>query len=932
VSPNDQREKLQSIELPGRMESSSRCISSGLVGDSEVYKTDLSKLYRKQSSFFNHGNKQINEENPGWDLIREQKSAEDFENLVKEGTCDILRVGKFGETVLHYALLFENEGIAAWLIRHAEHGRTLIKAEYGKKKEENKKLDNDQISDFYRGEGCLHLAVVNRSLKIAQMLLNSREEHKVEYETLELASSGGQQPKDTGYLLNKQRAVGPFFQGKEPNTVYLGDTALDFAVCSNQLDMVDLLMGYEAKDCTSHTTKSFNRKWRASLVLKDTLYSNTVFHLCALKGYTKMWLCLTRHLEEIFMAKEEKVENEIKLKVEKWVRSQVNGFGFTPLQLAAYANNEKMVEAILSATRIKIWKWGDKAFYAYTLNEIDNMDTEKTHGIPVLTIILSEGHFELMSLEVLWKLLKEKWTDFGHTWTRVLCIYQGLFILALTYLFFECYPDLEALEGDKQVKWGRQVINTTAQYACYYFVFFKVADDIISMVTEMAIIFFNNWSRQKSYDAVLGGISMNDMSKDASLSPRKRCWTSFRIMWSLYFETSLPHVPQVIQKARKKHCDHISVAGFFLYSRLFSNVAFCVAQLLVLKHTNSTARAIIYLMVPILLIEYLQLLLWLQTNKQVGRFIAAMVTILSKDVMGFMVVLIVIIFAFAACFIVLLERSKTRGWWAYLCWMMYELTVGTGEFFQEEIEAIVGVEEEETATLDVDKYRRTLILIMYALYLWLMVVVIMNLLIAVMSQTTEAMRAEMPFRERQLKLSSVSLVARKLRAHHKLLCFWRKCAAREESKDQQDDVNQNNSIVFLNQQDENTMSSNSGDSDKKEEDESRLLKCLSYPTGVKTYGGYRGDKLDIAVIQKLSPTLKKYYTQIHYFCALEKEQIKAEQVMKDDWTEIIHMMKKKYTLKKINADESPEEKKEATVESQKVHAAVEKEVQVSNIF
>jgi len=929
--------------------------------DSDLARTDQTKLWRRGNSLFNNANKHINDENPGWELIREQKSVDEFEHAVEEGLCNILQVGKFGETVLHYALLFKNEDIAAWLIRHPEHGRTLIKAEYGKSLK-NIRIDNTQISDIYQGEGCLHLAVVNRTRKIAKMLLDCREEHKVQCKRLELADFGGEEPKDIGYPLNSQRAVGLFFQGKEPNTVYWGDTALDFAVCSNQIDMVDLLMGYVEEDGKSHATrKSFNKKWRASLMLKDTFYSNTVFHFCALKGYTKMWLCLTRHLEEIFKAKEAKLAkiavsqinaNEIKLKIEKWVRSQVNGFGFTPLQLAAYANHEKMVATILSETRMTIWKWGDKAFFAYTLSEIDDLfeNTEITPGIPVLTIILSEGHFELMRLEVLWQLLRQKWTIYGLTWTRVLCIYQGVFVLALTFLFFNCHPDLEDFEADLEdsdtkepSKWGRMAINTGWEYTCYWFVLIKVIDDIVSMVTEMLILFFNNWNRQKKYQKMnekvkLGGISMNEVSKDASLSQSKRCWTSFRIMWSLYFETSLHHVPEIIKKVRRKKRDHSSVAGFFLYSRLFSNVAFCVAQLLVLWDSKGTARAFTYLMAPILLIEYLQLLLWLQTNRQVGRFIAAMVTILSKDVMGFMVVLLVIILAYAACFIVLLERSKTEEKWAYLCWMIYELTAGTGEFFKEELDIIVEIDDDssdEGGRNSIDKYRRTLILITYASYLFLMVVVIMNLLIAVMSQTTESMRAEMPFREKQLKLSSVSLVGRKLRAHHKILCICRKCLSTEESNHQHDEnTNQNNVVVedtnqscFVNVEQQggdkhqvgDTKQSKSGGSDQHhKEDQSWVSKCFLWTKkkileGVKTNGGDRGDQLDIAVVKKLSPELKKYYDQIHYFCALEKEHNEAEQVTGDNFDEIIQLIKKKFISKKRQADELSKEKLLCTI-------------------
>lgn len=63
-------------------------------------------------------------------------------------------------------------------------------------------------------------------------------------------------------------------------------------------------------------------------------------------------------------------------------------------------------------------------------------------------------------------------------------------------------------------------------------------------------------------------------------------------------------------------------------------------------------------MVAILVIEYLQLLLWLQTSRLVGRFIAAMVTIIYKDVKGFLIVFLVILIAFVASFVITMEYEE----------------------------------------------------------------------------------------------------------------------------------------------------------------------------------------------------------------------------------------------------------------------------------
>jgi len=247
-------------------------------------------------------------------------------------------------------------------------------------------------------------------------------------------------------------------------------------------------------------------------------------------------------------------------------------------------------------------------------------------------------------------------------------------------------------------------------------------------------------------------------------------------------------------------------------------------------------------MVFIILMEYLQLFLWLQANTEVGRFIAAMVMIISKDVKAFMVILVVIIMAFSACFIILLSESKFnfQGSWISLSWMIFELTLGTGEFFTDELSDVL--------VDSFDGWRRTLITIIFALYIWLMLVVMMNLLIAVMSKTTHTISTEMPFREKRLKLSSVSLIARRLRLWQFLLCCCRKTAKTSE-----------------------------------------LRKCFCKMTA----GGEQGEEVGLPDLQKVNGDLQEYYNGIYYLCTLEKE-IEVEKSKEDKMYEILLLMKKKY--------------------------------------
>merc|ERR1719320_509503 len=69
-----------------------------------------------------------------------------------------------------------------------------------------------------------------------------------------------------------------------------------------------------------------------------------------------------------------------------------------------------MLQVILNTIRMKVWKWGAKAFYGYPLNEIDEHfeSPKETPGIPINNIILCEGNSELFEIDLIEKLMKEK--------------------------------------------------------------------------------------------------------------------------------------------------------------------------------------------------------------------------------------------------------------------------------------------------------------------------------------------------------------------------------------------------------------------------------------------------------------------------------------------------------------------------------------------
>jgi len=833
-------------------------VEANLVGDIKMSQTDKSILWYGQDTWREVQTSQfINFEREGWKLVKrpdKEQALKEFKLQVESNTCEPHKLGRFGETILHYALLHKNEEISEYLIKLPELGRTLRKAVYGPPKNKADYVESN-VDEYhqYKGEGCLHLAIANRSKKMVTLLLDEEKAWGKPMKKHQSCDFNSKYPKDYSYPLNTQRAIGTFFQGKGPDTVYWGETALDFAVSTNQLGMVDILLGYteEKKDVEIEcpfdwsdglVKKKFNRKWRASLKLKDMMFNNTVFHLCALRGHTDMWHHLSKHLETTIRGETKSTDVvEFELEAEKWVRSQVNIYGFTPLQLAAYANEIKMVETIVMQTRIRIWKYGDQAYNAYTLNEIDDYfkDSETTPGIPITNIILSQGHFELLSLQVISKLLEDKWSSFGWKWTCVFFIVQLAFVVSLTVLFLGCHPDLNDFDDSN---WG---VKDNWVRACYFIVFFKVCLEIVTMVIEIRILYNNNKERKKYIrEQVKKGreliknaeqfynnteqinnriISISNVSDEMTRSDdNKRCFScrwmiSCRWMMSFYFETPLK-VPDIFHKGLTLKRDHRSVAEFFLWNGLVSNITFIIAQSFVFDSTRTKNRCLIYLMIFILLIEYLQLFLWLQTNSHVGRFISAMVHILNKDVVGFMVVILVMLLAFSACFMVLMENQYNMEQWSAMFWIVYELSAGTGEFFKDKMDSIF-LENDGSKNDNIDPYLKFIIFLTYVAYITFMLVVVLNLLIAVMSETTGKISSEMQFREKRLKLSSISIITRRLKA---LSVITRK-------------------------------------------------KCE-----INTIGGMTVSEFKLRKHEHFSPALKEYYEKLYYCCALEEESIEID--------------------------------------------------------
>merc|ERR1719419_653886 len=715
----------------------------------------------------------VNKILPGWDNLfgywSEETALKKLKLDVSRKPSILRETGVFGETILHWALLMHSRLAAKWLI---ENHKWLRDETYASEDKTGKK----KIERF-KGEGCLHIIIANRDFDMALYLLKSYDID--ESKTFDMGDFETGVLEDNGYPLNKQRAVGSFFKETGDNTVYYGETALDFAVATNQINMVDLLMGYPEQ--TINGKGKFNRKWRASMRFRDSFHQNSVFHLCALKGHTEMWHILIGHFEDTVasLSNLDRRENEVELEVQRRVGSMLNAYGLTPMQVAAYKNDKKMVEVILNQTRLQIWKWGEEAFYAYPLNEIDEYfkSSKETPGIPVNTIILCEGNSELVGTTVIGKLMKEKWHKFGRTWALVYFLNQLFFCILLTCLFSNTYPHLENLE----LRWG--VITNFWEGIVYFLVFAKVVCQMIRSIVEMGTIVLDDFALQKeilTQKAIAQELRSHpsiELSNSQKVKIDRKIRTelksvaaklkSFRKMWSVYFENDLA-IPLEFQNMQCKRRAHGSVTGFFNMISWVSNICFCVAQGAALIRGKMSARALLISMIFIMICEYVLLFLWLQAHRKIGRFLLSVVIILETDIFGFVVVFMIVQLVFTICFLFLSDEGDIIHNWSRAFFLWFELSVGSGEWFKEKLDTI-----EEYGEVDfIDPYRRALLYFTYLLYISITLVIFMNLLIAIMSETAFTLTKQMELLG-NLKLSSVSLISRRFRAWSSISHFFR---------------------------------------------------------------------------------------------------------------------------------------------------------------
>ena len=215
-----------------------------------------------------------------------------------------------GANIVHLAYLLENYKIGRWLVEVypsialKPYASTLPTEAIQNKPELKELMDIEKLMP-YTGETILHMVIVRNNYEEVRWLLDFYKDHKDSV------------PSGLVRLLTSN-ATGRFFN--QNGSFYYGGYPLQFAVCSNNIEIFDLVLSFTsslAKDGVDDSHESHEEGINFTL-LKDLqslgpnvifmrdAFGNTVLHLCVIHGLQEMYRHVYRTAEVI-------LKREIKL-------------------------------------------------------------------------------------------------------------------------------------------------------------------------------------------------------------------------------------------------------------------------------------------------------------------------------------------------------------------------------------------------------------------------------------------------------------------------------------------------------------------------------------------------------------------------------------------------------------------------------------------
>ncbi|KAM9045233.1 transient receptor potential cation channel subfamily V member 3 isoform 3-T3 [Megaptera novaeangliae] len=225
-------------------------------------------------------------------------------------------------------------------------------------------------------------------------------------------------------------AKGVFFNPKyQHEGFYFGETPLALAACTNQPEIVQLLMDNEQTDITSQDSRGNNILHALVTVAEDFKTQND----------------FVTHMYDMILLKSGNWELE----------TTRNNDGLTPLQLAAKMGKAEILKYILSreikekrlrtlSRKFTDWAYGPVSSSLYDLTNVDTMTDNSVLKIIVYNTNIDNRH-EMLTLEPLHTLLHMKWKKFAkYMFFLSFCSYF-FYNITLTFVSYYHPREKEAL-------------------------------------------------------------------------------------------------------------------------------------------------------------------------------------------------------------------------------------------------------------------------------------------------------------------------------------------------------------------------------------------------------------------------------------------------------------------------------------------------------
>ncbi|CAF2906771.1 unnamed protein product [Rotaria sp. Silwood2] len=261
----------------------------------------------------------------------------------------------------------------------------------------------------YYGENILHIAIVKRNSTMVEWLLSN--DHLEPYRQQLLAA----------------RATGSFFNIGE--VCYYGETPLGFACCTNQWDIVEILL-----------------KYGADMNVMDS-NGNTILHTLVICNLPEIYAKFKARWIEQHTILNDKEITDLKSTEPPKLWNRLNKDGLTPLTLAADLGQAKMLSWLLDERKRIQWSYGNVSCVLHSLDQLD-MDfhqDSKEQPLSVLEIMIKKNDTELIS-PIIISLIDKKWTSFAY---RILV--QQFLVTCLYLLIFLATTILRPTTSEKTV-------------------------------------------------------------------------------------------------------------------------------------------------------------------------------------------------------------------------------------------------------------------------------------------------------------------------------------------------------------------------------------------------------------------------------------------------------------------------------------------------